>query len=63
MPFSAGCRIFSAPSARLAAPGLHPKVNAGNVLVIQDHNRPPIRSDFFHPNARVIGNLNHFLSW
>ena len=40
MPFSAGCRIFSAPSARPAAPGLHPQVNAGNVLVIQDHNRP-----------------------
>jgi hypothetical protein len=26
----------------------------GKVLVIQDPNRPPIRPDFFYPNARVI---------
>ena len=61
MPFSAGCRIFSATSARLPLQGLHPKANAGKVLVIQDPNRPPIRPDFFHPNARVIGDLNHFV--
>src|SRR3984893_11602162 len=33
------------------------------VLVIQDPNRPPIRPDFFHPNARVIDDLDHFVCY
>ena len=54
--------VFSRRHPRgLPLQGLHPKANAGKVLVIQDPNRPPIRPDFFHPNARVIGDLNHFV--
>jgi hypothetical protein len=61
MPFSAGCRIFSTDiRAACRSRAFILKVNAGKVLVIQDPNRPPIRPDFFHPNARVIGDLNHF---